>query len=355
MNFTDLNLQNSMSRIKQIKTAPENNINLFKLFSLLVPEKKDKYTETLLRIINNTPKIENHLSEVREILKREFTIEEIEFDSLEKLEQLFFYRIIDMFNHTDLKSFRKFCEYNERGLIKQNDLSRYGSFDEIMNSLSIAELSSDIKDLEKQVKILFENDEWILVRPLTFLSSKKYGSNTKWCTTSENNPEYFLKYSKRGVLIYCINKITGYKVASFYSLHKDDPEFSFWNQKDSRIDSLETELTDELRKIILDESKFKGAKTNRFLLSDDERIKEDKVLKQFESDKMILSPEPVGLEEPVERTNYIRRAVERAAEQMETPVGDVVSENYFLETTHTPISAFSAVSETNVFEQPNRV
>lgn len=326
-----------MSRIKQIKTAPENNINLFKLFSLLVPEKKDKYTETLLRIVKNTPKIDNHLLEVKEILKREFSIGEVEFDYLEKLELMFFYRILDMFNSTDLRSFRKFCEFNERGLIKQNDLSRYNSFDEIMNSLSIAELSSDIKDLEKQVKVLFENDEWVLVRPLTYLSSKKYGSNTKWCTTSENNPDYFLKYSKKGVLIYCINKITGYKVASFYSLQKDDPEFSFWNQKDNRIDSLETELTDELRRIILEESKGKGAKTNRFLLSDDERMKEDKLLKQFElSDKMVAM-EPQIDEQPVERTNYIRRAAERAAEELETPVEETVSENYFLTATQVPV------------------
>ena len=65
------------------------------------------------------------------------------------------------------------------------------------------------------------------------------------------------------MLIYCINKVTGYKVASFYSLDKNDPEFSFWNQKDSRIDSLDTELTDEIRLLIQSVSKDKKAKTNR--------------------------------------------------------------------------------------------
>jgi len=112
------------------------------------------------------------------------------------------------------------------------------------------------------------------------LASKKYGSNTKWCTTQSDNPEYFLKYTKKGVLIYCINKVTGYKVASFYSLEKNDPEFSFWNQKDAKIDSLDSELTDELRKIIQTVSKGSDAKTNRFLLSDDQRIKEENFLKK---------------------------------------------------------------------------
>lgn len=301
-----------MSRIRQIKTAPENNINLFKLFSLLVPDRKDKYTETLLRIIKKTPGIDGHTKEVKNALMSEFGIEGKELDELEHLELFFFYKILDSFNFSDLKSFKKFCELNERGLIKQNDLGRYNSFDEVLNSLSIAEMVSGGKELEKQVKVVFENDEWLLIRPLTYLSSKKYGSNTKWCTTTDSNPEYFLKYSKKGVLIYCINKQTGYKVASFYSLDKNDPEFSFWNQKDSRIDSLDTELTDELRRIIYEESKGKGAKTNRFLLSDEERMKEEEYLKNnFNLHKIIESDLDVV---PV-RENYIRRAVERAADE----------------------------------------
>lgn len=339
-----------MSRIKQIKLSTENNINLFKLFSLLVPERKDKYTETLLRIVKNTPNIETHLKEVKETLKREFSIDTKDMNELERLEVLFFYRLLDSFNFSDLRSFRKFCELNERGLIKQNDLSRYSTFDEIINSLSVAEMVSDHKELEKQVKILFDTEEWLLVRPLTYLSSKKYGSNTKWCTTTENNPEYFLKYTTKGVLIYCINKLTGYKVASFYSLDKNDPEFSFWNQKDNRIDSLDTELTDELRKIILEESKGKGSRTNRFLLSDEERIKEDEYFKRI---GMMSSKvdEPV---EPIEigRENYIRRAVERAAEELERPVEELVSENYFITTTQTPI--FSEPTSTEDIPVTNR-
>lgn len=333
-----------MSRMKQIKLSTENNINLFKLFSLLVPERKDKYTETLLRIVKNTPNIETYLTEVKETLKREFSIDTKSINELERLEVMFFYRLLDSFNFSDLRSFRKFCELNERGLIKQNDLSRYSSFDEIINSLSVAEMVSDHKELEKQVKILFDTEEWLLVRPLTYLSSKKYGSNTKWCTTTENNPEYFLKYTTNGVLIYCINKLTGYKVASFYSLDKNDPEFSFWNQKDNRVDSLDTELTDELRKIILEESKGKGSRTNRFLLSDEERIKEDEYFKRTGM-MSLKESQPI---EPVEigRENYIRRAVERAAEELERPVEEQVSENYFITTTQTPI--FSETTSTDI-------
>jgi len=326
-----------MSRIKELKSLPENNINLFNIFSILVPERKSKYTETLLRIIKKTPGIESHIKEVKTILKDEFDINVEYLNELHQMEILMFYRILDMFNRTDLKSFIKFCEYNERGLIKQNDLSRYSDFDEIINSLNMAEIIIDHKELEKQVKVVFENDEWLLIRPLTYLSSKKYGSNTKWCTTSEGNVEHFMRYTKKGVLIYCLNKKSGYKVASFYSLEKNDPEFSFWDQKDRRVDSLETELTDELRTVIFNESRGKGTKTNRFLLSDEERIREDELLKRYELKNRISDLiEPVPIEaEP--RVDYIRRAAERAVEELETPTEETVSENYFLTTTETPI------------------
>ena len=103
------------------------------------------------------------------------------------------------------------------------------------------------------------------------------------------------------MLIYCINKVTGYKVASFNSLEKNDPEFSFWNQKDAKIDSLDSELTDELRKIIQTVSKASDAKTNRFLLSDDQRIKEENFLKKGGKSLNLYNSQPTEQPE-VERT-----------------------------------------------------
>ena len=61
-------------------------------------------------------------------------------------------------------------------------------------------------------------------------------------------------------------------------MDKNDPEFSFWNQKDTRIDSLQSELTEELLKIIREVCLDPKAKTNRYLLSDDQRVKEEKLL-----------------------------------------------------------------------------
>ena len=286
-----------MSRTKELKSLSENNINLYDWFSLFVPEKKSKYVEVFLRTLKKTKNMDNFADEQISHLSKEYNVSIDELKSYPKI-QIIMMSIIfgNFFDSEDLKLFQRFCEYNERGLIKQNDLSKYNEFDDIKNAVSIADVVAMNKDMEKQIIVLWEDDTWLVLRPLTFSSSKKYGSNTKWCTTQDNNPDYFNKYSKKGVLIYCINRITGYKVASFYSLQKEDPEFSFWNQKDQRIDSLETELPDFLRKLIKDVSKDDKAKTNKFLLPESERLKEES-LHSYKSRSLDLEV-PVSAEQP---------------------------------------------------------
>ena len=335
-----------MSRIKELKTDGNNVLNFIEVLELFVPNKKSKYTETLLRLMNRTKNIEQHVEETKEHLVATFDfITKEDLDKFNAIQILLTYRFIDgFFNNEDLKNFRRFCEYNERGLVAQNDLSSYKSFDDLMSQLNLAEMKVDAKQLEGEIVKVYEDDEWLLLRPLTYSASKKYGSNTKWCTTQESNSEYFIKYSSKGVLIYCINKKTGYKVASFCSLDKNDPEFSFWNQKDTRIDSLDSELTDELRKIIQETSKSKDAKTNRFLLSDEQRIKEEKLLgtRAFKSGALYEPSEPV---QEVERrlSDRIGAAIRRENDVTEEPD---VSEESVIEQSESIIDRMSWTSTT---------
>jgi hypothetical protein len=298
--------------------------------------------------MKSTRNINEHFEEIKMSLTGEFKfLTNEDLDKYSPIQLMIIHRFIDsFFNYSDLQSFRRFCEYNERNLISQNDLTKYKSFDEILTQLSLADLKVETKNLENEIVKIYEDDEWLLLRPLTYLSSKKYGANTKWCTTSEGNSEYFERYSSKGVLIYCMNKKTGYKVASFYSLDKKDPEFSFWNQKDTRIDSLDTELTDELRLLIGRVSKEKGAKTNRYLLSDDQRQKEDMINNKLskssflesmeqpvelsrELDEMVMQEPENGVVDMVQRRNEERRRRERMlmGELTESSPEETVSES----------------------------
>ena len=266
-----------MSKIKELKTNTDYNLNLVSVLELFSPEGKSKYTETLLRLMKSTPNTKEHSKEIRMMINNQFPFISMEIlNQYSDIQMMMIYKFIDgFFNMEDLNKFRKFCEYNERNLIEQNDLTTYKSFDQLISAMSIAEMKAEEKELENQVIKIHEDSVWLLLRPLTFNSSKKYGANTKWCTTQENNPEYFHKYTKRGVLVYCINKKNGYKVAAFYSLDKNEPEFSYWNQKDTRIDSTDSELTIELIGFIREYVKDKKAKTNHFMLTDEQRNVEE--------------------------------------------------------------------------------
>ena len=245
-----------MSRARELRESNDSQFNLFDLLSLFVPEKKTKYVETIMRVMKNTPNVDNHVEEIKKHFQSNFGIPKEYFNGFTNLQMIMAYKFIDsLFNVDDMKKYQRFCEYNERNLISDNDLSKYKSFDQINKAVEIADLIVQEKEMEKQIKILYQDNEWICLRPLTIVASRKYGAGTKWCTVMEKDDSYFKKYAGKGILIYSINKKSGYKVATYYSLDKTSPEFSFWDVKDQRIDSLETELTQSLMKIIVDEKR----------------------------------------------------------------------------------------------------
>lgn len=261
-----------MSKIEELKKQnPSLVIDVIGIIHQLFD--KPKYTEMAVNLIKN--KISNQNYQIEDIineLTREYGFKKEDLKLKSNQEILNIFKVIsDYFGYSNFNVIKKFIELNERKLIINNDLTSYKTFDELELQMSLTSLRLIDKEMEKQVQKLYETDEWLVIKPLSFLASKKYGSSTKWCTTSEDNPEYYLKYSRRGILIYCINKISGDKVAAFKSIDDSyERETSFWNLVDQRIDSLESGLPIEIMNIIRDE--FTNTKsTNWDILSDDEK------------------------------------------------------------------------------------
>jgi hypothetical protein len=173
----------------------------------------------------------------------------------------------------EIQTVRKFIEYNERGLIANNDVSTYKDFKELEDSVRIANLKSLDKEMSKEIKEIYSDDEWFVLRPLTTLSGEKYGYGTKWCTTM--NSEYFLRYSRNGILIYIINTKTGKKVACHSSLVEENST-SFWNEADNRVDSIDTNLPDFILEKLRVELKS-GVDNFSFLSEEKQKIELDKI------------------------------------------------------------------------------
>ena len=61
-------------------------------------------------------------------------------------------------------------------------------------------------DRDTHIRVLLENDNFIMLQPLTHRGSLKYGASTKWCTASKTSESTFNRYAKSGFLVYVISK-----------------------------------------------------------------------------------------------------------------------------------------------------
>ena len=246
-----------MSRIDELKKQhPSYAMSAIDIYKMMSPNQSSKYIEMLIKVDKNEPKYrDEHRSEMIQVMVGWG----IDYNYLETfdLETLsFVFNILgNLMSPSRISAFTKFALLNERKLIENNDVTSYSSWDEIGQAVSLADVKLLDKKLEKEIKKIYEDDEWLSLRPLSLEASMKYGANTKWCTTTESG-QYYARYSARGILIYNINKKTGYKVACFKNLNPEyDNEFSWWDVTDKKIEVLDSEAPAAVLEAIRNEIK----------------------------------------------------------------------------------------------------
>ena len=247
-----------MSRINELKAQyKESALSRLDVYKLMVPNQANKYAELFARIYKSRlsseaeekDKVAHELANEIPELNEEY-LKTLSYSELTEIN-----KVLCDIGWEDCKNILKFCSLNERNLIDNKDITSYTTLNQLYNAVAVAELKLLDKKAQKSVYKVFEDDTWVIVRPLTIEASAAYGASTKWCTTMVGK-DYFNRYCRRGALLYNINKQTGYKVACFKNYDDNyDPEFSFWNTTDSRIDSLDSELPGYIMEIVRDEVK----------------------------------------------------------------------------------------------------
>ena len=260
-----------MSRLTEIKKQyPELNITIIDLFNKIDGTKSYKYLPLLCKIFGQrfSPKI--YSKDERLIVesdhKSTLMTYGIPTDGISFNEMYAIRDILELFNRSDIQTFIQFKELMEKGVIENKDITSYKDIEELGGAITLSMIKENEKELEGQAIKVFEDEKWLAVRPLTFQASSKYGSGTKWCTTYKKEKNYFEKYWRTGILVYFINKKTGYKFGGFKELDKGG-ELSFWNSADSRVDYLELETDDYLFPIV--RKIFKSEDTNKNLCSNE--------------------------------------------------------------------------------------
>ena len=143
-----------MSRLNELKRDnPSLILNVIEIINSLF--NKSKYTELSVNLIKNyrESRINNHerVDNLKLELIHEFKLDE-DFVNSKSNEEIIniHWCLIDYFGYHNFELIKKFEELNERNLIINNDLTKFKTFEELELEVSLAELKSVTKDLEKQ-------------------------------------------------------------------------------------------------------------------------------------------------------------------------------------------------------------
>lgn len=146
-------------------------------------------------------------------------------------------------NNGLLQIFDRLCVLNYlQG--NERDIFSYKTYDELKNKISQFNnedlwgdnadrkkrlLRDEFKDAKHDINIIYEDNEWFVLVPLSYEASVYWGDNTKWCTAYKDDKSYYEKYSSQGPLYININKQTKEK----YQFHFETS--SFKNKNDDEI------------------------------------------------------------------------------------------------------------------------
>lgn len=158
--------------------------------------------------------------------------------------------------------------FNENFPLLKNTLDR---FEKISSNLpqtdlneynNLGQLVQAIKDYDERQRrnfkkveggnVVYEDDRFFIVNPLTHQSSCYYGKGTKWCTAADTDYQ-FKRYNEDGKLFYILDKTLPtndpfYKVAL---LKKFNGDSTFYDAKDDTIGTgVWIKNTDKLNKLL---------------------------------------------------------------------------------------------------------
>lgn len=207
-----------------------------KFFSILLKEgrKEDlrkkystKFNEEDLEFILNISDLQDFNHKYTDfVLKNTDGDGELDTSKLEKLVDL-------------IKDFDKY-----QSQLEKKDINQYANFSELEDMLQPVYEKKKIKELENQAEKIYEDEKFLVLRPLTQESSCKYGSNTKWCVTQKNTGHFYTYTRGNQKLYFIINKekSTENNYAKIAVHFNDEGYPTYWDAKDENLSRREIAL-----------------------------------------------------------------------------------------------------------------
>ena len=316
--------------IKKIKKENNSiNISLVDLMGKLDNSETKKYTQFLVKILKKNFDNEQDFL-VRDSSHRERKIDQVLNNST--FDGWITRKILtNLYGWDEVDSFINFCEFMERGLTNEKDISKYDSWEMVTSEVFQAKNRNLFKMAKKEVKVVYEDGQYMCIKPLTYAASVSYGYQTRWCTASVQEPSYFYNHSKDGVLVYLIDKINNVKFGFYHNSY----QIQIYNQKDDRVDSMETGIPIELLHKLIGEMKSEAKDKNfnykLFGESELENMKKyrgNDTMVEPAMDEMLIEEEPMGYENEMmdqsvsEMLNNLQERVRRLRPTNPLEIGD---------------------------------
>ena len=120
--------------------------------------------------------------------------------------------------------------------INKNDIGSYKTLQELYDAVepyskdeTIVSRHDKKVEAKKDAEKVYEDSDWIVIVPHTKEAAQYYGKGTRWCTSADDENNYFDNYNRDGNLYININKHTGKK----YQFHFESD--SFMDERDVDI------------------------------------------------------------------------------------------------------------------------
>ena len=155
---------------------------------------------------------------------------------------------------------KKFYKFNGRLDLQNRDINNlkdskalYDIVKHISENEEAFQSNSEIvKETKKEITILLDSDNWMVLIPNTKKAAILYGAGTRWCTASDQY-QHFENYNKQGPLYILIDKKKnpkdeGYKKFGKYQFHF--PTEQYMDSEDVRINGGYEELLQKNRELL---------------------------------------------------------------------------------------------------------
>ena len=250
---------------KELKIQhPDLNYNIIDVVSKIHPEGSSKYLPLLIKEFKrkNTEWTKTYFDDFQyyiERIKDNLKFRDEELSKLGYVDIKMLYEISTLLNNiVETEVLERHHEHHVNNRLENSDISTYKTIKDLINEVKKADFKSISNEQRKFIHVVFEDDKWLVIKPMTFESSLKYGASTKWCTASKNNPYHFYRYTKNGNLYYVMNKKEIYKCAFYFEKSEsieNNISFQLYNEEDERIDTSMLNIDRDVIMLIIEDSK----------------------------------------------------------------------------------------------------